>query len=156
MKVFLGGPIQHAVDPNGFDVRLRYLLLSVNKTLESNRVPVFSAHIAEDFGGYDALGKEDMIAKRDFDWIQECDVYVAVLPAGQDGKLYRSDGTFVELGWASALRKPIILISCNQTAHSVLVQGLGTLSPVRYMSLEDLETSPSSLIEVLHTLKSSD
>ncbi len=155
MKVFLGGPMQHAVDRNGFDPRLRHVLSTTIKVLESNGIFVFSAHMAEDFGGYDAAGKEDIVAQRDFEWMSQCDVYVAVLPAGSDNLPYRSDGTHVELGWASALRKPIILISSIGVLHSVLVQGLRILSPVRCMELEGLEMSPESILEVLHAIEPS-
>jgi nucleoside 2-deoxyribosyltransferase len=141
--------MQHAVDDDGFDPRLRHLLSSVIKVLESNNISVFSAHMAENFGGHDASGQAGAVAQRDFRWMLECDVYLAVLPAGTDNASYRSDGTYVELGWASALGKPILLATSSSVDHSLLVQGLGSIGRVWIVNLEDIQLSPERIIPVV-------
>jgi len=142
--------MQHAVDEDGFDPRLRRLFSSVINALESNGVSVFSAHVAEAFGGYDACGQAEMVTRRDFEWMNACDVYVAVLPAAADNLPYRSDGSYVELGWASALGKPILLVSIPGLDHSLLVHGLGVLGRIHSVSIEDIEISPERIVEALH------
>ena len=40
----------------------------------------------------------------------DCDIYVAILSTNENKEFIRSDGTFIEIGWAYALNKPIVLI----------------------------------------------
>jgi nucleoside 2-deoxyribosyltransferase len=150
VKIFVGGPMQHAMHPDGFDPRLRHLLSSIVKVLETNDVRVLSAHMAEDFGEYDAHGQAGLVTRRDFEWMRACDIYVAVLPAGADQLSYRSDGTHVELGWASALGKPILLVSNSGVDHSLVVQGLGELCLVHCTPLEDVEISPERIMDAVY------
>jgi nucleoside 2-deoxyribosyltransferase len=147
--------MQHAVHSGGFDPRLRHLLSSIIKVLQTNHVVVFSAHVVEDFCKYDANGEAGSVTRRDFDWMRECDIYVAVLPAGPDDLSYRSDGTHVELGWASALGKPILLLSSSGIDHSLVVQGLWELCAFHFARLEDVEISPERIMEFISPLASS-
>jgi nucleoside 2-deoxyribosyltransferase len=149
VKFFVGGPMQHAEHPDGFDPHLRHLLSSIIKSLETDHIEVLSAHVTEEFGGYDARGQAGPVTQRDFNWMRMCDIYIAVLPAGADHLSYRSDGTYVELGWASALRKPIVLVSDPGVEHSVVVQGLGALCEVYFVALEDIEISSERIVEVV-------
>src|SRR5262249_35932937 len=114
----------------------------------SHEIEVFSAHLVEDFGAATPEWRPDSIARRDFEWMTSCDVFVALLPGDRHGNLARTDGTHVELGWASALGKPIILVmdAGVEEQQSQLLGGLGAVAPVHRAHLRDMAYEPSRLV----------
>src|SRR4051812_12337067 len=128
-SIFVGGPIQYALNGKGFDSSLRSLFMSVHDALERAGYGVLSAHRAEEFGNTTAEFTSDEIAVRDHGWMTNCSVFVAVIPPDSDGIPYRTDGTHVELGWASGQRKPIVLVATHPlvTGYSQVVHGLRKL-----------------------------
>src|ERR1035438_1067947 len=93
-KVFVGGPFSLAVEHDSgvqkFDEGLRRSLTQVHEAVRATGAILLSAHIEEDFGARTDVSK---IVLRDYLWLQECDVYVAVLPLNAAGAPYRTDGT---------------------------------------------------------------
>ena len=147
-RVFLGGPIQHASDESGcFDGRLKNLVLCLVDILEQAGYEVLSAHIAEDFGGLPPSSSEELVL-RDYGWLELCDVYAALFVRGSSGQYIRSDGTHIEIGWASALGKPIVIIGddvpCDE--HSHLLRGLGAFVHVQFVSIAEIESAPARLV----------
>ncbi|WP_269147326.1 nucleoside 2-deoxyribosyltransferase [Planococcus antarcticus] len=70
----------------------------------------------------------------DFKEISICDLFVA-FPGSP-----ASPGTHIEIGWASALNKPIILLLEEEKDYAFLIKGLGTVANVtfiRYLKEED-------------------
>lgn len=129
--VFLGGPIQFAIDSTSrFCPRLRQLIQTLILDLESAGVRVLSAHRYERFGEVDMRGKYREVCLRDYKWMGECDVFAAVLPIGTDGVPLCSSGTAVELGWASAMCKPVVLVRDLVAEYSHLVTGLDAVTNV--------------------------
>ncbi|KLU16265.1 hypothetical protein AFK69_15840 [Xenorhabdus sp. GDc328] len=65
----------------------------------------------------------------------------------------RTDGTHIELGWASALRRPIILVTekpfDNSASH--LLKGLSAIAYVHHIPLNDFVYDPAILS---HTIQS--
>jgi nucleoside 2-deoxyribosyltransferase len=155
--VFVGGPIQWAIDRRGsFDPRIRDVLQSVITHLRSRDAVVFSAHVEERFGAVPDL-KPCEVARRDFQWMCRSDVYLAVLPRNGDGSSVRSDGTYIEIGWASALRKPILVLmeGLRAGAHrgSQLLEGLGCVAQVAMVDLSDALRSEEVLWEQIDALR---
>lgn len=148
-KVFVGGPIRDAISQKGYDVALRKLIIDVLSVLEDAAYEVFSAHRAEDFGLDRSQSSHD-IACRDFDWMKRCDIFVAILPPGQNGVL-RTDGTHVELGWASALGKPILAVAPLPLPPSYghLLRGLSDIARVDFIDICEVQKCPSVVQEVL-------
>ena len=157
--VFVGGPIQHALNGNGFDGALRSLFVSVHNALESAGYGVLSAHRAEEFGRTTAELTGDEIAVRDHGWMKSCSAFVAVIPANDDGVPYRTDGTHVELGWASGQRKPIVLVATHPLAngYSQVVQGLRKLTCVDVLDARTVRNDPTlvaaAVRRAMHTLR---
>jgi nucleoside 2-deoxyribosyltransferase len=147
--VFLGGPIQYAISGRGFDGDLRQLISSLYDVLTGAGVEVLSAHVEERFGEIDLSEEALYVTKRDFEWMQRCDAYLCVLPPGEGGRPYRSDGTCIELGWASAMAKPVIMIWEPCLVHSHLIAGLSAIGNVRYMPIDEVKTDPSSVLSAL-------
>lgn len=127
--VFVGGPIQHAFDLDGvFHVQTRSAIELSIASLRDQGYRVLSAHEYESFGEMDVSGKFHEVCSRDFQWIRRCDVFVAVLPLDENGKVIYSAGTSVELGWASAMGKPIVLVCDPAPIYSHLVIGLDVVT----------------------------
>lgn len=99
---------------------------------------VLSAHWYESFGLMDVNGKSEMVTKRDFQWMCQCDVYIALLPPDENCKSIRSDGTCVELGWASALRKPVIIVRSLKGIYSHLILGLAAIAPIIVLDYDEV------------------
>ncbi len=68
---------------------------------------------------------------RAFRWMHSCDLFVA-LP-GSPAFTY----THVAMGWASALRRPMILILDACDFHTQLTEGLKHVTPLRHLVYED-------------------
>ncbi len=146
--VFLGGPIQQAVDMNGqFNGNLKNLIIDLIDVFETSDIEVLSAHAAESFGDSTPHDSGDITA-RDYRWMQLCDVYIAIFFKNGHNDYIKSDGTHIELGWASAMGKPIILIGDNlpNEQNSHLVRGLGTIASVEFMELKEVVLNPANLI----------
>lgn len=118
--------------------------------LEDNGYEVFSAHRDEEFGLERGKFSPQEIAMRDFDWMNRCACFLAILPISNEGIL-RTDGTHIELGWASALGKPIILVaplplpeSCGQ-----LLRGMAAIASITFINIREFQTQPDVLLEAL-------
>jgi RNA polymerase-binding transcription factor DksA len=90
--------------------------------LISKGYDVFLAHEREGWGR--ALLSPKECTKLDFNEISACDVIIAIPGDPPSG------GTHVELGWASAMGKPIILLLEEDGKYSPLVLGLAQISKV--------------------------
>jgi nucleoside 2-deoxyribosyltransferase len=127
--VFVGGPIQYAVRPDGsFDSGTRTIIEQVIAALAERGNKVLSAHRYERFGQMDVSGKFREVCLRDYGWMKECDLFVAVLPLDANGNVIVSSGTSIELGWASAMGKPIILVCDPAPKYSHLIIGLDAVA----------------------------
>lgn len=158
LNIFVGGPIQYALGAKGFDQSLKNSIALVIEQLLFREYKVFSAHLVEKFGADTYLFTPDMVTQRDFAWMQSCDVFISILPGSKDGLPYRSDGTHVELGWASALGKPIIVLTHKHcvTQLSHLVQGLSQLTAVIITDIEEVLANEAYLTGLLCMLTSQD
>ncbi len=110
LTVFVGGPFSTAmhVAENGiqFDSGVRDALEQVHQDILRCGLRLLSSHIADKYG---TEFTESEIVPRDNRWVAECDIYLALLPLGPDGRPYRSDGTFVEIGLALGLKKKVVI-----------------------------------------------
>lgn len=81
---------------------------SVLTLLEREGHEVLSAHVADHYG--ECPWVENFV-QRDLQWTASSDVQIVLLPAGPEGASIRSDGTMIELGFATALGKPVIILA---------------------------------------------
>lgn len=152
IKIFVGGPIQYAFQNSGrFDPYLRQAIELFISVLLDEGFQLFSAHFEEHFGEVDFTNQSKFITVRDFNWMKQCDIYMSILPSDKTRKPYRSDGTCIELGWASALKKNIIMLLDEGIQYSHLIHGL---SIVTTCSILDFKTALSSPHEVIQLIKS--
>ncbi|SAI46987.1 Nucleoside 2-deoxyribosyltransferase [Bordetella ansorpii] len=152
LTIFVGGPIQHALKARALDEGLKGHLATAISLLEAYGAQVLSAHRAEKFGADTHLFTPDEVSRRDRAWMEQCDIFVAVLPMHPlDGTLLRTDGTHIELGWASALRRPIVLVTAMpiDASASHLLKGLATVAQVEHVAIDAFEREPAVLAQVL-------
>ncbi|MGW4562121.1 hypothetical protein ACWEN3_06805 [Streptomyces sp. NPDC004561] len=147
INVFVGGPIQYAIEDDGFYSPLRRTLHGIIEAIQEANGTVFSAHVAEKFGVDTPLFSPQQVSVRDFDWMRRCDVFVPVLPVLGDD-LLRTDGTHVEMGWASALRKPIKLVTRQPMASNAshLLRGLPEIAEVSLFDDIEVAQDPGTLL----------
>jgi hypothetical protein len=131
VSVFVGGPIQHAIGLDGcFADGCRTVIERVISGLTAEGHKIFSAHLTERFGEMDVSGKFQEVCARDYRWMRQCDVFVALLPLDANGDVIVSNGTSVELGWASAMGKPIVIVCDSAPKYSHLIIGLDAIARV--------------------------
>jgi nucleoside 2-deoxyribosyltransferase len=154
LTIFLGGPIQHAMEePNKFCHQTEAAISSAIGHLRAAGFTVLSAHAFEEFGRLDMDGKSREVTKRDFQWMHECDVFVALFPpSNRENGLFRSDGMCVELGWASALAKSVILVRPSEAKCSHLMNGLDALTQVMVLDYEHTMEHPENLVAAVLAL----
>lgn len=123
--VFVCGPFTNALEGPEEQPRLHGDLAAfldlIHETIEQKRLKVASAH-REELAGPHELTPE-VIAKRDLDWMKDCTAAVIVLGT-PSRPFWRTDGTFIELGWAAVLDKPVVLVGDLEAYPSALVRGL--------------------------------
>ncbi|EAU64711.1 putative (deoxy)cytidine deoxyribosyltransferase [Stigmatella aurantiaca DW4/3-1] len=111
---------------------------------EQRGLRVFNAHRRELWGR--EFMKPEECTRLDFEEIQSSDAFVAFPGAPA------SPGTHVELGWASAMRKPVILLLEEGKEYAFLVRGLHTVTDVTsiyYKPGEDLTLPLKAALERL-------
>lgn len=150
--VFVGGPIQHGIQDGVFDQVLRRDIEAIVSALDGAGFQVRSAHVTEQFGVEEAAFPPEMVARRDYAWLLEADVYVALLPVDADQRPIFSAGTCIELGWASARGLPILVLwdAARNDLYSHMIRGLHTTTAVRYMDLSRCLLDPGALVDALH------
>jgi methylase of polypeptide subunit release factors len=81
---------------------------AVHELLTSAQYELLSAHVADKYG--EAAWEDDFVL-RDLRWSAGCDVQLVLLPAEPTGEVIRSDGTMIELGFAFAKDKPVVILA---------------------------------------------
>ncbi|MGK5640702.1 nucleoside 2-deoxyribosyltransferase [Streptomyces sp. URMC 126] len=131
-SVFLAGPFLGLLDrttgempPDArtpFDVLIEHF--------ESQGLSVHNAHRREAWGA--RLMRPEECTPIDQEEIRKADVFVA-LPGSP-----ASPGTHIEVGWASAFDKPVVLILEPGREYTFLIQGLHTVATVEYVVCADV------------------
>lgn len=123
-RIFLAGPFKNVLDPaTGLLAHAdKARLVATIQLLEHKRFAVHCAHRREGWGANMMSPAE--CTKIDYDEIAAADVLVAFPGAPP------SPGTHIELGWASAMQKTIVLLLERNKEYAFLVRGLGQVTSV--------------------------
>jgi nucleoside 2-deoxyribosyltransferase len=117
MRVFLAAPLTQTLGPERrVDPTFRADLSRLHEFLEDLGHEVFSAHVRERWG--EALDTPSGALAIDLAQLNGCDVVVAVLGTPP------SPGVQLELGYAVACDKPILIIASDAAEVPYLVMGL--------------------------------
>lgn len=127
-RVFLAGPFKALVDKETGALRQhdRNRFESLISQLEAAGYHVHNAHRREGWGANFLTPEE--CTKLDLEEISGSAVFVA-FPGSPP-----SPGTHIEIGWASALGKPIVLLLEEGKDYAFLVRGLHTVADVNYLT----------------------
>jgi nucleoside 2-deoxyribosyltransferase len=141
-RVFLAGPFKQLMDP---ETRLLGLLMkqrleAIIHLLERKRFAVHCAHRREGWGA-DMMTPEDC-TRIDYQEISAADILLA-FPGSP-----ASPGTHIEIGWASAMKKKIVLLLEHDKEYAFLVRGLHRVADVT----EVVFTTDSDLLRQLDIL----
>ncbi|MGH3935272.1 MAG: nucleoside 2-deoxyribosyltransferase, partial [Pseudonocardiaceae bacterium] len=128
LRIYVGGPFQ-AVFDNGL-LRInddyRALYQELLDEFEDCGWQVFNAHRREAWGAQ--MLDDSRSTRLDFEDVAACDVFVAT-----PGARPASPGTHIEIGWASALGKKIILLIQDECEYAALVTGLPSVADVTFV-----------------------
>ena len=123
-KMFLAGPFKALVDADTQVMSTRHIeqFSAIIEFFEAQGWSVHCAHRREKWGREFMTPAE--CTTIDYQEIAKCDVFVAFPGAPA------SPGTHIELGWASAMKKPTVLLLEENQEYAYLVQGLGEITQV--------------------------
>lgn len=141
MRIFLGAPFTNYLNGTEFNRELKQTIETIITSLEKKGHTVRSAHIREKFG--QELMKPEVCTSLDFEEIQKCDLFIAI-PSNPP-----SGGVHIELGWASAIKKEIILCIKKTGKYSPLVQGLHKISNSKTIIFENYSELPKKINKVI-------
>ena len=103
----------------------KFILRVIDK-LDAMGHEVFSAQVRERFG--DELLGAAQVTSEDFEEIKMSDLVIAF-----PGCSPISGGVHIELGWAAALNKPVIIFLRDEQVYSALIYGLDAITVVEYV-----------------------
>lgn len=148
MRVFLAAPFSQWLDPETrrLDAERRRQLDMLRLSLVEQAFSVFSAHHREEWGA--ALMPSHICTPLDYEEMARADIVCAIVGAPP------SSGVCVELGWASAMGKPVLLIVDPAVVHSPLVDGLGTVTTTMTLRIADPwdESHVDQVVDALESL----
>jgi len=131
MRIFLAAPFSsvYRKRTGKIDSKFRERLETIIKLITEKGHNVISAHVRENWG--QNLMSPDEFTPLDLNLIKECNLVVAYLG-------HQPSGVYVELGWASALQKRIIVLAEHPISQlSPLVQGLSRITETTIISFRD-------------------
>jgi len=141
-RIFLAAPFKQLMTAEQvIDSENKNLINRMIDLLESHHFVVDNAHKREDWGKN--MMTPNQCTQADFQAIKNCQLFMAFpgTPA--------SPGTHIEIGWASAFEKPIVLLLQKETTYAYLVSGLGAIGNVKYLYYED---AADCLLQIQHFL----
>ncbi|MGK5628931.1 nucleoside 2-deoxyribosyltransferase [Streptomyces sp. URMC 123] len=143
-SVFVAGPFTQLLDPatGAMSGRVRAPFATLIEHFESHGFEVHNAHRREAWGA--ELMSPDECTELDQKEIEKADAFVA-FPGSP-----ASPGTHIEIGWASAYRKPMVLLLEEAHEYAFLIDGLHTVASVEYVRYSDVRTALPAIDTALH------
>lgn len=140
MKVFLAMPYSNLCDEK-YEVRLEYKIFFTRLTDELRKIncEYFLAHEREKWGKTYSSAEES--TRVDFETIKKVDLICAIPGVPNSG------GVHVEIGWASANKKPLKIFLKKEYSYSPMVTGIHCLTPTDYVYYN--EDYSEELIELI-------
>lgn len=145
-RAFLAGPFKGIVDPETGTVRAfeRERYEAMISHLESRGYDVHNAHKRESWGA--SMMTPEECTQLDYEHIRDSDLFVAFPGAPP------SPGTHIEIGWASALGKPMVLL-LEEGTYAFLIRGLHVVGNVTYVDMPASEIGLEPFATALEELE---
>jgi nucleoside 2-deoxyribosyltransferase len=143
--IFLGGPITHLSKHPRTSARVEKFLIIAENTFKEAGWAVHSAHITECFGR--DVPTADIIVKRDIEWLSRSSYAIFLLPNDGDQNPLRTDGTFIEIGYAVCAKIPCSILIENTDGHSPMIHGLADFfNQTSLLTIDILRDDPTRII----------
>jgi nucleoside 2-deoxyribosyltransferase len=131
-RLFLAAPFTQLLQTSGQTATMgnyRRVLEGLIDLFDANNIEVFNAHKREEWGA--KLEQPAKALSYDLDEISRSDLIVAIIGAPP------SPGVQLEIGYAIALKKPIILLIKNNEFVPYLARGLGIITPIKEIGYDN-------------------
>lgn len=119
-KIFIACPISKYLIGNGMEPNMEEFMKSIYKLCNRYSSNVFMALFREDYGK--SRMEDHICTPLDYKEMKDADIVIAIPE--------NSQGVAVEVGWASAMNKKIMLILNDKETTSPLINALGTVTDV--------------------------
>lgn len=119
-KIFIACPISKYLDGNSLNEGFERFIKNVYNTCKLYTNNVFMALYREKYGKNRM--KDDICTPLDYEEMKDTDIVIAIPEDSQ--------GVAIELGWASAMNKKIMLIMDKEGNYSPLINALDTIGNV--------------------------
>lgn len=145
MKVFLAMPYSQLCDEK-YEVKQEYKTFFTKLTNELKKIncEYFLAHEREKWGKTYSSAEESTVI--DFETIKNVDLVCAIPGVPNSG------GVHVEIGWASANRKPLKIFIKKDYPYSPMVTGIHTLTSTDYICY-DVDYSEELVELIINEIK---
>ena len=139
MQIFLGAPFTQDINENTkiMSSQKTNIITGLMEYLENRGHVVKNAYSREKFGK--DLMHPLVCTKKDFNEVKNCDLFLAIVGNPPSG------GVHIELGWASALDKKIILLLHEGFDYSPLVSGLSSVTNAKIIRFKNEKDIPRLL-----------
>lgn len=125
-KLFIACPISKYLTEDGIDTNFEIFIKEVVKFCKKYFKNVFIALEREEYGKKKMYGS--LCTSLDFKELQQSDVLLAI---PED-----SMGVSVEIGWASALKKEVIVITDSKYRQSELCKSINCITPGEAINID--------------------
>lgn len=142
-KIYLGSPISKYVR-NGMDKDYTTVIDSVYELLKKYGETYYPLK-KEAYGKNKIAGSGDVCTKIDFDKVNESDIII-VFPED-------SQGVSVEIGWASAAQKNIVIFIDRKYHQSELIRFIDTITPTKKVYIDTTNGYNKEKEKILNEIK---
>lgn len=143
--VFLSTPITNAIHPETgrYDTRMAVQINRIAESIRAHGYDVFVAIEEENWG--EKIATPEECTPRDYQHLLIADYLIVYLTT------CASEGTLIEIGWASANQIPITVFCPKEMKISPLLDGLSQIGDHRifHVDFEDMEEIETILMERL-------
>lgn len=146
MKIFLALPFSQFCENDKDEVEdcNKWFFNELTQKIKALGLDYFLAHEREDWGAKYKSAEES--TSIDFNIMSSADLIVAV-PGNPI-----SGGVHIELGWASAMRKDILMFLDKSKEYSPMIEGLSSITNVKYFYYDKL-ISKELINQIIKKLK---
>ena len=147
MKIFLAFPFTSKLQQDGlFSKDYKNKLIQLSSNLRKMGHTVIIAHEQEEWGKN--ILPPDICTKSDFKEISSSDLLIAYPGSPPSG------GVHIEIGWASAFKKMIIIIKRDGDSYSPLINGMNEITITSYIVCKDFSDMLISLKKSINIIES--
>lgn len=146
-RLFVAGPFKSLVCRQTGQMAEHHIAIfaTIITYFEQKGWMVHSAHRRESWGK--EMMTPEQCTRIDYDEIDQCD-YLVAFPGSP-----ASPGTHIELGWASALQKPIVLVLEKEREYAFLVRGLHRITAIESIEYDSRQVDPQRIEHAIARLE---